>query len=94
MNDDIYVEKASISGDGFQLDDSYTLLGEVESVVPRTEQPTENFQTNIAGASAIDAPAMLPDCTIDQRSALSLFIRYRAKATPPCYAAYIPVEIR
>ena len=43
-----YQQKFSMSGDGFQLDNSYVFLGEVESVVPRTELPTENFQTNIA----------------------------------------------
>ena len=48
VNDVKYQQKASISGDGFQLDNSYIFLGEVESVVPHTELPAENFQTNIA----------------------------------------------
>ena len=48
INDTAYQRKASKAGDGFQIDDSYIFLGEVGSVVPRTERPTENFQTNLA----------------------------------------------
>ena len=61
VNDVMYRHMGSSSGDGFRLDNSYIFLGTVESVVPRNELPTENFQTNLANIYGGSIYLMPPD---------------------------------
>ena len=49
VDDALYYRHSTEVGGLFTPDDRFIYLGRVESIVPRTQLPTENFQSNIQG---------------------------------------------